>query len=294
MNIRFLEAFIWVARLKGFRAAAEKLNVSQATISSRISTLEAELNCKLFDRTRNEINISDKGLMLLEDAERVLAAERTLKNNMASCDELVGRLRIGAIESVVHTWLGIFLKMITQKFPALEFELTIEPTPSLQNLFAKGALDLILQTDSVSDEGVNNTPLSDLEMVWACRFDNPITEKTVKLSDIGKQQIITFARGSQPHLSMLTKFAEQEIKPPQIHCITSISAINVLVAQGLGIATVPAKALDSEPVDKRIVVINTNENPSPLKLVACWHRHSTNSAIEDIIRLAKEASFHYQ
>jgi len=293
MNIRFLEAFIWVARLKGFRAAAEKLNVSQATISSRISTLEAELDCKLFDRTRNEINISDKGLMLLEDAERVLAAERTLKSNMAGCIELVGRLRIGAIESVVHTWLGSFLAKITKKYPQLEFELTIEPSPSLQNLFAKGALDLILQTDSILDEGVNNTPLSELEMVWVGRFDNQITEKEVTLSEIGQQQIITFARGSQPHLSMLTQFAERDIKPPQIHCITSISAINVLVAQGLGVATVPAKALESEPLDERIVIVKTPDAPRPLKLVACWHRHSTNSAIEDIIFLAKEASISY-
>ncbi len=40
MNVRFLEAFVWVARLGSFRAAADKLHTTQAGISSRIATLE--------------------------------------------------------------------------------------------------------------------------------------------------------------------------------------------------------------------------------------------------------------
>ncbi len=50
MNLRFIETFLWVARLGSFSAAAEKLNTTQASISNRIATLEAELGVKLFVR----------------------------------------------------------------------------------------------------------------------------------------------------------------------------------------------------------------------------------------------------
>lgn len=50
MNLKFLETFIWVAKLRSFSLAAEKLHSTQAAISSRISVLEQELGAKLLKR----------------------------------------------------------------------------------------------------------------------------------------------------------------------------------------------------------------------------------------------------
>nr|WP_286298852.1 LysR family transcriptional regulator [Aminobacter sp. SS-2016] len=43
MNLRFVETFVWVARLGSFRAAADRLNATQAAVSNRIASLEAEM-----------------------------------------------------------------------------------------------------------------------------------------------------------------------------------------------------------------------------------------------------------
>jgi DNA-binding transcriptional LysR family regulator len=50
LNLRFIETFVWVARLRSFTAAAEKLYTTQAAISARIATLEEDLGVKLFER----------------------------------------------------------------------------------------------------------------------------------------------------------------------------------------------------------------------------------------------------
>lgn len=50
MNLRFLETFVWVARLKSFRLTAEKLFTTQASVSSRIAALEADLGVRLLLR----------------------------------------------------------------------------------------------------------------------------------------------------------------------------------------------------------------------------------------------------
>ena len=85
---------------------------------------------------------------------------RSLQNQ----EDYVGRIRIGIIESIVHTWLGNFLTGIKQAYPKLEIELTAEPTSHLHALFAKGALDVILQTDPVLVESVVNSELPSLEL----------------------------------------------------------------------------------------------------------------------------------
>ena len=294
MNNRFLEAFVWVARLKSFRAAAEKLNVSQATISSRISTLERDFQCSLFDREHNGIALTMKGSLLLDKAQSVLTAELILKQALSRAIEPVGRIRIGVVESIVHTWLGLFLSQFTQAYPKVEIELTAEPTLHLHGLFAKGSLDIILQTDHVLDEAVLNTELSPLELGWVCRSDSTLANREVSLIEIAEHPVITFTRGSKPHLDVLSLFENAGLKPSQIHCVTSIAAITVLVRDGMGIATTPILGLKSGGgLEKDLVILKSTTTLAPLALVASWYKKSDDSICEDIVGLAKSISENY-
>ena len=285
MNIRFIEAFIWVARLKSFRAAAEKLYVSQATISSRIAQLEAEFDCSLFDRKHNDITLTAKGLVLLDNAERVLHATQALKSAMNSDLETTRRLRIGVIESVVHTWFDTFLTQLKETYPKIELELTAEPTPQLHSLFAKGALDIIIQTEPVLDETVINTELKSLEIVWVCCSNNILAKQPVALAELAKSQIITFTRGSQPHLSAISLFEKINTKPEQIHCVTSISIMCKLVQNKLNIATLPLTAIKDELQKNQLSVIDCSQTPERLKLFASWQKTSDdmNKNIVDLM-----------
>ncbi len=293
MNIRFLESFVWVARLNSFRAAAEKLNVSQATISSRIATLEEELQCRLFDRDRNDVVLSARGAGLMPKALNVLQAEQELKNSLTEPQDTIGRIRIGIIESVVHTWMGRFLNEVTQTFPKLEIELTVESTPNLQAHLQRGSLDVILQTETVLDESVLNATLSPLGLGWVCRKDHALYGRPVTLKDISDHQIVTFTRGSRPHLSVLTLFENENLTNRQIHCVTSLAAITQFVRAGLGIATVPTRYLDDGFLDSEFGLLEADQVPPPLKLVASWHREASTGAIGDLVEIAEQVSRDY-
>jgi DNA-binding transcriptional LysR family regulator len=58
MNLRFIEAFVWVARLHSFKAAADKLHMTQAAISSRIAALENQLGMRLFERDERNVALT--------------------------------------------------------------------------------------------------------------------------------------------------------------------------------------------------------------------------------------------
>lgn len=66
VNIKFLETFVWVARLKSFRLTAEKLFTTQASISSRIAALEDEMGVRLFVRDSKGVSLTSEGQRVLE------------------------------------------------------------------------------------------------------------------------------------------------------------------------------------------------------------------------------------
>lgn len=80
MELKQLEAFVNVADLKSFSKAADKLFLTQPTISSQISTLEKELGCRLFERTTKSLRLSAEGEKLYPYAVRMI----DIRNNMLS------------------------------------------------------------------------------------------------------------------------------------------------------------------------------------------------------------------
>ena len=84
MNLRFVEAFYWVASLKSITRAAEKLYLTQSAMSSRISALEEELGVLLLDRRDKQFRLTVAGLRFFTYAERLLQLQREVKAEMSA------------------------------------------------------------------------------------------------------------------------------------------------------------------------------------------------------------------
>ena len=74
MNLRFVEAFYWVASLKSVTRAAEKLFLTQSAMSSRIAALEEELGVLLLDRRDKQFRLTVAGTRFLDYAQRLTAS----------------------------------------------------------------------------------------------------------------------------------------------------------------------------------------------------------------------------
>ncbi len=241
MNTRFLETFVRVASLGSFRAAAAQLNVSQAAVSSRISALETEFETQLFDREHHEIRLTAAGTMMMDKALRVLAAENSLRAAMNTSVVGSGRVRLGLVSSVVHTWLCDLIAEVATAFPQLELELTVEPTPNLATQFERGALDMLLTTDETPAEAVSSISLHPMELAWYAGLElaGKLPQGPLDIPQIAPYPLITFTRKSRPYLATLELFNAHDLRPPVMHCVTSLSAIVRLTERGLGVATLP-------------------------------------------------------
>lgn len=82
MNLKFLETFLWAARLNSFNLAAKKLHASPAAVSARIAALEEELGVKLFDRKDKSIELTNQGSTALAEADRILRIVSDFKERL--------------------------------------------------------------------------------------------------------------------------------------------------------------------------------------------------------------------
>ena len=87
MDFKQLEAFVYVVKLKSFSKTAEKLYLTQPTISAHISSLEKELGVQLIVRSAKEALPSEEGKVLYEYAQDML----TLRDNALSAFQNISR-----------------------------------------------------------------------------------------------------------------------------------------------------------------------------------------------------------
>ena len=110
MRIEQLRYFSEVAKCHSIAIAAEKLFVTQPTISIAIKNMEKELDCLLLERSKNGVNLTEIGREVLQKCEMILKQENeihalVMQDKLSHLEKLHGQLSIVAIPMLVHAFL---------------------------------------------------------------------------------------------------------------------------------------------------------------------------------------------
>jgi DNA-binding transcriptional LysR family regulator len=124
MDLHQLRSFVSVAATGHVTRAAEKLHLSQPTVSGHIRALEDELGVTLFDRAAGGVTLTHSGKLLLDDAEKVIAASQHLREHARTLSgALDARLRLGAILHPDYLRLGELVSAMREHYPMVDAEL---------------------------------------------------------------------------------------------------------------------------------------------------------------------------
>jgi DNA-binding transcriptional LysR family regulator len=287
MNLRFVEAFYWVASLKSISRAADKLYLTQSAMSSRIATLEDELGVLLLDRAGKQFKLTVAGARFLVHAQKLLELQREVKQEMGSGAPMAVSMRIGAIESVLHSWLIPWLEKLRIDHPGLELELTVETTPILMDQIQRGTLDLVFAVLPASADGVRNQALPPMDMAFV---GNPVLHKkrNYRLDELAEMELLTFQKGSQPHVTLLDLFKQNRMEPKKVHAISSISAMVQLVQGGFGVALLPRAAVQRLTGFASLKLLTCDKKLKALPIHASYRTDPTSSTVETVVRSAVE------
>lgn len=292
MNLRFVEAFVWVARLQSVTRAAEKLYLTQSAVSSRVAALEDELGAALVDRRERVFRLTAAGHRFLDYAERLLALQREVKRELGAPEQLPLSLRVGGIETVLHTWLIPLVEAIKAESPQLAFELTVEMTPVLNDQVRRGGLDLVFSAAPAAGQGIVTEALPPMEMVFTGRREGRRARR-LGLDELMSAEIMTFQRGSQPYAALLETLEAAGLSRKRVHSISSISALVKLVESGFGVATLPRAVVEQFP-QREIAILRSELALPPLPLHVSYRRYpgapDLEAAIAHALAYARRAA----
>ncbi|HEY3148074.1 MAG TPA: LysR family transcriptional regulator [Dongiaceae bacterium] len=285
MNLRFVEAFYWASSLKSVTRAAEKLFITQSALSSRIAVLEEELGVLLLDRRDRQFRLTVAGARFVGHAQRLLEMQRQIKAEMSSGTPGTIAMRVGAIESVVHSWLTEWVQRLRASNPEFELALTVETTPVLVEQVRRGALDLAFATLPAVEEGARTRALPPMEMVFVGHAVLH-AERRYTLAELARFDLLTFQRGSQPHLEVLDLFRRNGLEVLRVHTMSSISAMVQLVEGGFGVATLPLAVAQRLAERQPIRALRCDDALAPLQLHASFREDPTSTFTQALVDAA--------
>jgi DNA-binding transcriptional LysR family regulator len=240
MNVRFLETLVWLARLKSYRRTAEHLFTTQAAISQRVAALESQLGERLIERGSRKFRLTPAGEQALAFAERVTGLVADLRAAMSPRAPPSGVVRLGVIESVVHTWAPALIHRVSEHAPRLELALTVDTALNLRNMFTAGALDIVVQNDAFEEgrpDRLQHRPLCRFPIRWIASPKLVPRRRRLSEADLGSKPLLTFSRTSSPRRHLQELF--QHRSDVRINSLPSVAAIIRLAVEGYGIAAIP-------------------------------------------------------
>jgi DNA-binding transcriptional LysR family regulator len=246
MTIDELEAFVAVAQTSNISAAAKRLGVPQTTLADRLRGLERGLG-RLFERRERPpwVKLTELGERILPDArDAVDAAERMRVAQTA--DRRARPVRLGANQTIEHTWLFSWLARLRAEHPALGLALRVDTTDALDDAMSSAGLDLVIASRPLGDTDVQKQQLPSVAMAFvgsAARH----RKARYQLKELARAGLVTFQAGSQPQRSVVKLLRSAGIDGCRLDLFTSIPSMIKAVQQGLGVATLPADLAAQAP-----------------------------------------------
>lgn len=233
-----LATFLAVAETGSFTRAAERLGLSQPTVSQHVARLEKAAGRVLVDRDTRQVRLTDNGDAMAGFARTILAAHAAA-DSYFSGTAMRGRLRFGAADDLAITQLPSILRDFRQAYPQINLELTVSQSTPLHRRLKAGQLDLIFIKQMAGSQEGDRVSTDDL--VWMG------LDKT----ELGPDDTVPLIAYQDPSISrqMAIDALEAAGRVWRITCNTrEVNGVLAAVRAGLGVAPFPRTIIPNDLV----------------------------------------------
>ena len=251
MDTRQLAAFCAVVELHSFSHAAERLGVTQPAVSMQIRALEERFGLKLLDRSGRRVEPTEAGQRLYRGAQRLIALEEQLQNEVASVEEgdLRGRIEIGSSTGPGDRVLPLLLCEFQRQSPAVSISLSVFDTQTVVERVAERELELGVVGAARKHRGVVFEPFFRDDVVLACKPEHRFANRTITLDELCREPLIVMQEGAG-----LRHLLEDELRPRGVRMrdlniqleLGLQESVRSAVLAGYGVAFIAHSALESE------------------------------------------------
>ena len=199
MELRVLKYFLMIAQEENITRAAQRLNVTQPTLSRQLMQMEEELGVKLFKRGKHSISLTEDGILLKQRAQEIINIEEKIREDLSHSDDmLTGTITIGSGETCVLSEVAKLAASFRKENPKVMFEVCSGIADDIKDKIENGTVDIGLLKEPVDISKYEFVRLGQKEK-WGVimRKDCPLAEKEyITPKDLAGQPLIFAKRES--------------------------------------------------------------------------------------------------
>ncbi len=238
------DAFLTVARLGSFKAAAEELGYTQAGISYLVNALEKELGLTLFVREYGGVHLTTEGREVLGLVQAINADEHALATRVRELNNLEGGLvRVGSFTSVAIEWFPGIAKAFLNRYPKIDLKLLcVDDEEELLDAAWEGRADCAF---SVAPEkrSLDAVPLHTDPLLVVLPPDHPLADASVFPTEALASEPYIQLQGNARPSEMEALFEANGVTPNVRFTVDSDYAVMSMVSAGLGFSVLPSLIL---------------------------------------------------
>ncbi|MGI6150892.1 MAG: LysR family transcriptional regulator [Christensenellales bacterium] len=284
MDISLLKCFLTVSECLNFSGAAERLFITQSTVSRRIAALESELNVKLFERNASGVSLTEAGKACVSDAREIVRKYEDMREKTQRYHSGVsGTLRVFCDGEHDRDLIAEACAEIRKTYPDIRIHIMRGCSGPAVEQLVQGEADIILAVTSelYNVKNLVEIPIKPMHWVMVLPAAHPLAKKRVAdVTDLKNNVVIGFERSVAPraydavmrccakhHFSPCYTVAESN-KEDMLLAMLSHNGVAVMAsgcAEGLPdhFAILPIHGIDVE-VNYALAYMKNNTNPSLL------------------------------
>ncbi|MCA0044527.1 LysR substrate-binding domain-containing protein [Celeribacter litoreus] len=244
MEFKRLKYFIAVAEELHFGRAAARLDMAQPPLSRQIAILEDQLGVKLFDRARNQVQLTDAGEVLLDRAREILAdldsayREATLIGQGGA-----GRLRVAFVGTATYGPLPNLIKSYRSHYPNVDLALSSMNNAELERALIQREIDIAVARPRLGGDAFRSVVLHQEPLIVAVPDGSTAARRAdpLQLKEIAEETFLLYPRRPRPSFAdhVLGVCAEEGFTPSEQIFVQDFQTAISMVSVGVGVALVP-------------------------------------------------------
>lgn len=248
MDVRALRYFVEVVQQQSFTRAAEKLCVTQPTISKMLQHLEQKLDCPLLLREGRKLHLTDSGQVIYQRGLIILQELKQLQAELSDINKLrTGELRLG-IPPMAGIQIVNSISVFRQRYPGIELKISEFGGITVQQAVICGELDIALTALPVADAlSLNSLALMNHPLcVVVPRSARWLNRHDVSLSELAQHPVLIFNEEFSLHHQLMRAFCQQGLSPHIAIRSGQWDFLAAMVQAGMGCTVLP------EPICQRL------------------------------------------
>ena len=266
-----------------FRDAAAAVGTSQPALSGAVAALEDVVGVRLVERTTRRVLLTPAGERLAVRARVVLDAMGALMDEAAAARApFTGPLRLGVIPTVAPYLLPAVLRLVHDRYPAMDLQVHEEQTASLVDGLASGRLELLLLAVPLGVPNITEIPLFDEDFVLVTPRDHPLAgHRDIPREALRDLDLLLLDEGHCLRDQALEVCREVGRSDTSMSTsATGLSTLVQLVAGGLGVTLLPRTAVGVETGRSDRLATGFFRDPAPSRRIALVMRSTAARAGE--------------